>query len=221
MIKIKNISFGYDVNLLFNDFSVDIETGKNYAIFGENGIGKTTFLNILNEKLSYDGKITGIPDRRMMIATPAVPIDYITGFEFLEMTFELKKIVVSRQKILDLSIVLGLSEDVLFNRYISEYSKGMKYKLLMVISLLSKIDLLLLDEPFSELDIKTNNILSSLMKKTIKTVIFTTHTPMLALMYADYICIFDKKNGMTMNKADFFKDEQQLMNFINNESRDF
>lgn len=56
-IEFRNVSFGYDENLILKNCSFQLEKGKQYAIVGENGSGKTTLMKLLVGLLPYQGEI--------------------------------------------------------------------------------------------------------------------------------------------------------------------
>ena len=60
LIKISNLTFGYDgsLNNIFENVSFNIDTDWKLGLIGRNGKGKTTFLNLLQEKYKYEGTIT-------------------------------------------------------------------------------------------------------------------------------------------------------------------
>lgn len=58
-IDIRNLSFAYDGSdtFIFKDLSLKLDTDWKLGLIGRNGYGKTTFLNILQGKYQYSGKI--------------------------------------------------------------------------------------------------------------------------------------------------------------------
>lgn len=58
-ISIKNLSFAYNgQDLLFDNVSLSLDSQWKLGLLGRNGRGKTTLLNIIQEKLDYSGKIS-------------------------------------------------------------------------------------------------------------------------------------------------------------------
>ncbi|GEL90421.1 hypothetical protein PPA04_16520 [Pediococcus parvulus] len=59
-IEIKNLTFGYDTqgSLLFDHVNLNLDSNWKLGLIGRNGRGKTTFLNLLQNKLNYQGQIS-------------------------------------------------------------------------------------------------------------------------------------------------------------------
>jgi len=59
-IKVSNLTFSYDTNYenIFENVSFEIDTDWKLGFIGRNGRGKTTFLNLLQDKFKYSGTIT-------------------------------------------------------------------------------------------------------------------------------------------------------------------
>ena len=54
VLEIKNLTHRYDDKFIFNDASLTINNGEHIGVVGLNGAGKSTFINIIADKLSYD-----------------------------------------------------------------------------------------------------------------------------------------------------------------------
>src|SRR5581483_3548583 len=152
--------------------------------------GKSTTLKMITGLIDpTDGDIFfgGDPIRRDRIAfkqrlgyVPEEPhlYSHLTGLEYLEMVGQLRGLPARplAQKIDGFLRLLSLHED----RYvaISSYSKGMRQKVLLAAALLHNPDLILLDEPFSGLDVATSLVLRSLIQELAargKVVLFSSH----------------------------------------------
>ena len=60
LISVKNLTFGYDGSIknVFDNVSFNIDTDWKLGLIGRNGKGKTTFLNLLQNKFEYTGNIS-------------------------------------------------------------------------------------------------------------------------------------------------------------------
>lgn len=188
-------------NIVFENISYKFEKGKIYSIFGVNGSGKTTLLNILNGNLESDtGQVKTGSDNTMFISENTIPFNYISGWDFIEMTLNFRKKKVSNESVEELVSLFQLN--VAINHNISTYSKGMQYKLFLIIAILSEPSILLLDEPFAELDMITVSLLKNILDKIKqnKIIVFSTHVPDISFQLSDEILlltqqrIYGKKN---------------------------
>ncbi len=149
-MKLKDISKKYD-KLLFSNIHYEFEKGCIYSIFGKNGIGKTTLLNIMTGHLQPDGGVIeyqGDLDGIMFIAENTIPFEFITGAEFIEVTLKFKEINIEEENIKALFRKFEMPDD--YDKPIMTYSKGMKYKLLLMLVILTNPQILVLDEPLIE-----------------------------------------------------------------------
>src|SRR5690348_13277635 len=157
---------------------------------GPNGSGKSTTIKMIAGLIEpSDGAIfyNGVPIHQDLIAhkmrlgyVPEEPQLYphLTGAEFLEMVGQLRAIPerVLAEKVDGLLHLFSLHAD----RYValSSYSKGMRQKILLAAALLHNPEILLLDEPFTGLDINSALVLRSLIQELArrgKVILFSTH----------------------------------------------
>jgi ABC-2 type transport system ATP-binding protein len=137
--------------------------------------------------VSHERIFAGVPIERDLIAhkmrlgyVPEEPhlYQHLTGEEFLEMTGDLRGLPrkVLAAKTAGLLRAFSLSGDRFVP--ISSYSKGMRQKILLAAALLHNPEIILLDEPFSGLDVGSALVLRSLIQelaKRGKTILFSTH----------------------------------------------
>ena len=214
-IELKEASFSYGEHLVIDQLNFKMKPGKVYALFGPNGRGKTTLLKLINHSLTLDtGSLIGVPDNRMFIWDSTLPFKFLTGNEFISYTMSLKKKTVNSGELLSISTLLGLDPNTQLNQFVGSYSKGMVYKLLLIIVLLSKPELLLLDEPFTELDTRVNRQMSKLLRESsISTVLFSTHTAEIAFRYSEVI-LYLEANKIISEETSSFKNATELEDYI-------
>lgn len=158
MLKIRNLNKRYNENIVFENFSLDIKDTGITAIMGASGIGKTTLLNI----------IAGL--------IPADSAEISSDFSKISYKFQeprlfpwltaLENVKIADSKMPEQTAAMwlnavGLEDDM--NKYPYELSGGMCQRVALARSLAHGGDLLLLDEPFSAVDIE-------MKEKLIKTV---------------------------------------------------
>jgi ABC-2 type transport system ATP-binding protein len=190
MLELRHITKRFSGIPAVQDVSFIARSGEITGYLGPNGSGKSTTLKMITGLIDpTDGDIffAGEPIRRDRIAfkqrlgyVPEEPhlYSHLTGFEYLEMVGQLRGLP---ERTLALKIdgflrLLSLHGD----RYvaISSYSKGMRQKVLLAAALLHNPDLLLLDEPFSGLDVNSALVLRSLIRELAvrgKVVLFSSH----------------------------------------------
>jgi ABC-2 type transport system ATP-binding protein len=164
--------------------------GEVTGYLGPNGSGKSTTMKMITGLLErsggeilFDGKRIEddwIGYKRRMGYVPEEPYLYthLSGVEYLTMVAELRGLKErrSREQIEALLTLLSLHDDR--HASISGYSKGMRQKVLIAAALLHNPDLVLLDEPFSGLDVGSGLMLRSLIQQLAgrgKVVLFSSH----------------------------------------------
>lgn len=190
MIVISNLKKSYlnknKVNI-FNNLNLKIKKGDFIAIFGHNGIGKTTLLRVIAGLEEFQsGKIT-INQKPIKKATIGyIPQDYTrTLFPWytIEKNLTLPLILSDhndshhqqklRQIMNEFSIKLPLDE------YPYNLSGGQQQMAVILRSIINSPDVLLMDEPFSSLDLKTaidiQKKLLKIWKKRNLTILFVSH----------------------------------------------
>ena len=180
MIRLKNICKNYGDKIIYNNFNLDIEENKITAILGESGAGKTTLLNIIGGLTPYSGEIIGniTPVARVFQKDRLVP--HLTVKETLKLINP------------DIDVRNALAEMDLLdceNAYPKELSAGMARRVALIRAFSFPAKLILMDEPFINLDLslkyKLFEQIKKLQKDGEKTVITVTHDVKEAAMTAD------------------------------------
>lgn len=175
MISINNLTVSYQNKpRILHGLNLEIEEGKIHGIAGLNGSGKTTLLNTLfglkkPEKGIITSKNCNINKKHISyLTTENYFYPYITGREYLSL-FQ-NELFNTRHW----NELFGLP----LHQVIDEYSSGMKKKLALMGVLKQDKPIMILDEPFNNLDIETNRTVRTLllkMKENGKTIIVTSH----------------------------------------------
>ncbi len=162
-IILENIAKRYAREWIFRGLSIEFLSNRAYVILGSNGSGKSTLLQIVSSFLTpTKGTIKYFADQQevpiekvyqyMSIATPYLELpEEFTLMEVLAFHRKLKPFYsdYSNQKMVDI-MELNHAKD----KKISNFSSGMKQRVKLGLATLSKTDLLLIDEPSSNLDAK-------------------------------------------------------------------
>ena len=189
LIDIKNLSLGYDGNIVLKNINLKIEENEFLCVVGPNGSGKSTLIKgILGLIKPISGTITfnnlkqnfiGYMPQETKVDSnfPASVLEIVLSGTLnkksrsLFYTKEDKKLAIKNLKI------LGIEN--LKNKHFSELSGGQRQKVLLARSLCATSKLLILDEPSNNLDSKSKknlyDILTNLNKNYNITIIMITH----------------------------------------------
>ena len=189
-LELRGVTKRYSGTTAVQDVSFIARAGEVTGYLGPNGSGKSTTLKMITGliqptqgEILFDGRPVGrdpMAYRQRLGYVPEEPHLYphLTGLEYLEMVGQLRGLESARlgQKIEGFLRLFALWED----RYvaISSYSKGMRQKVLIAAALLHNPDLILLDEPFSGLDVNSGLVLRSVIRELAargKVVLFSSH----------------------------------------------
>ncbi|MEA3452136.1 MAG: ATP-binding cassette domain-containing protein [Bacteroidota bacterium] len=189
MIRIENLTFYFDKEKIFKNFSVQIPDNSFVSIIGESGKGKTTLLNLLaGFEIAREGEIYiddiklskgTISDIRKKIAwlPQNFDISINTVKELFMAPFNLKsnkELLPSPAEIKSLFETLNIG-NVSFSKNIDEISGGQKQRVIIASLLATKKRYFLLDEPSSALDSKSVEVLLKTLKKENITILASTH----------------------------------------------
>jgi ABC-2 type transport system ATP-binding protein len=215
MIQLSNIEKKFKDKVALDNLSLEVKSGEIYGLLGANGAGKSTTLNLLLGFLNPDkGDIKMLDsddssvinkDRIGYIPENVNLYPYLTGIENLDYFSKLAGLKFTSKQLSDFLLECGLEKEA-FNKYISEYSKGMRQKVGIAIAYAKNAKIYLLDEPASGLDPLSSNELSILLKKMSKagaTILMASHDIFRVRETCDKIGIL--KNG-SLVKEIFSKD---------------
>ncbi|MCC8186198.1 MAG: ABC transporter ATP-binding protein [Bacteroides sp.] len=175
MLEIKDLCKKYDKLPVLRGITLNYLPGKIHGLVGENGAGKTTLFRCILSLETYGGTICHTEDIRVGYLSVA-PFFYplITGMEYIEFCLKARRLSPDKAALASLNGLFHLP----LERYVDEYSSGMKKKLVLLTLLLQDNDMYLLDEPFNGMDlsgfIHLKQIIGQLREKG-KTVIFSSH----------------------------------------------
>ncbi|HEX4137558.1 MAG TPA: ABC transporter ATP-binding protein [Bryobacteraceae bacterium] len=189
-LELRGITKLYSGIPAVKDVSFIARAGEVTGYLGPNGSGKSTTLKMITGLIEpsaggifFQGEPIGrdrIAHRQRLGYVPEEPHIYphLTGFEYLEMIGQLRSLP---ERTLTAKIDGFLQLFSLYaDRYvpISSYSKGMRQKVLLAAALLHNPEIILLDEPFSGLDVNSALVLRNLISRLAargKVVLFSSH----------------------------------------------
>jgi ABC-type multidrug transport system ATPase subunit len=188
--------------------TAEFSAGKLYAILGDNGAGKTTLLRTLaglNHPTAGEASILGskrfkdICEQVGYMAHPSLLYDEMSGMENLEY---FSRLYGRRDpsRCADVIRAVGLDPDL--SRPVGQYSQGMRQRMSLARALLHDPKILLLDEPFSNVDIHSATDMVRLLARTRdqgKTIFVVTHQASLLEGAADEFVWM--RNGLIIGRT--------------------
>ena len=199
-IEIRNLSFSYPQNAVFELFNLNMESEAINVIMGASGCGKTTLLHLLASLLQPQaGSIQGINNKRVsyIFQEPRL-LPWRTVIDNIKLTLNYLSSEAEKN-----AVALEMIEKVGLSRYQTYYphqlSGGMRQRVSMARAFAFQSDIILLDEPFQNLDIKLKEELIQLFlclwEADKRTVVCVTHDVDEALKIANAIFILGRKPG--------------------------
>jgi ABC-2 type transport system ATP-binding protein len=190
MLELRNVSKRYSSIPAVENVSFRALPGEITGYLGANGSGKSTTMKMITAliemssgEISFEGKpiqIDLMAYKQRLGYVPEEPHLYthLSGLEYLSMVAQLRnlpgKLAADRIDGLLRLFALHGDRDV----QISSYSKGMRQKVLLAAALMHNPDLILMDEPFSGLDVGSALVLRSLIQELAargKVILFSSH----------------------------------------------
>lgn len=216
MISIHNLSKKYNTNLVLNIESLEIPKGQSFGLVGNNGAGKTTlfslFLDLIqpttghiinngvqvNESEAWKPFTSAFIDESFLIG-------YLTPEEYFYFIGELRQ-----QNKADVDSLLSQFDDFFHGeilgqrKYLRDLSKGNQKKVGIVATFIGNPEVIVLDEPFANLDpttqIRLKKIIKDLTIKGDTTVLVSSHD----LIHVTEVC----ERIVVLNKGELVKDIQ-------------
>jgi len=210
MIHVSQLTKQYKKVTVLNIENLDIPKGQSFGLVGNNGAGKTTFFNLM---LDLIAPTTGfITNNNIQVNTSedwkpftsafideTFLIGYLTPEEYFYFIGDLRGVTKA-----DVDAFLEqfkeMFNDEILNKkkYLRDLSKGNQKKAGIVGALIGNPDVIILDEPFANLDpttqIRLKKLLNSLTKEADKTILISSHDLGHVTEVCDRIVVLDKGN---------------------------
>lgn len=207
ILTVKNLSKQFQEKKLFNNLNFEILRGEKVAIIGENGIGKSTLIKILLNKIPQDngnyewGHETHISyfsqDHHDLLNKHESVLHWLTSQVNQVTEQHVRKI---------LGQVLFRKDDV--EKDILSLSGGEAARLLLAKLILENNNILVLDEPTNHLDIEATEALADALKNYPGTLIFVSHDRHFISKIADRVLFITHDKGLQDYKGDFLEFEK-------------
>jgi len=194
IIELHKVSKVYGNKIMLDKFSYKFKRFEKVGIVGKNGVGKSTFLNLLTKREK--------PDSGEIIIGETLKITFYTQ-DGLQLKSDKRVIEVVRDVAEFIPLTRGqkltaaqLCERFLFDNnaqynYVSKLSGGEKRRLYLLTLLMSNPNFLILDEPTNDLDIMTLNVLEEFLEFFPGCVLIVSHDRHFLDKIADHIFVFE------------------------------
>lgn len=214
IVSMRNITVQYDKNIIIEGLSLDVERGENLAIVGPSSCGKTSlmralcgFIKISQGEILLNNEIVSSPAKRIMVAPENRKIgvvfqDYavwphLTVIENIIYPLKKRKVNKVEAKERAYAALAQVKMSDFAERLPSQLSGGQQQRVALARALVSSAELIVLDEPITNLDATLREEMAyeirNLQKTIGVTVIYITHDQETAMTISDRMVIMDKK----------------------------
>lgn len=204
-IEVRNLSKHFGDLVVLHNMNFDIFDGEFLCVVGPTGCGKTTFCNVATRLLpATEGTIT-MEDEEIdfkkhnisfVFQEPSC-IPWRTIWNDVKIGLEIRKVPGQEinKRVTEILNLMGLTEFKDFYPY--QISAGTKQRVVIARAFITEPDLMLMDEPFGQLDTSTRfyveNKLVEIWEKTKRTIIFVTHNLEEAVYLSERILVCTQK----------------------------
>jgi len=202
LLKLKNISKSFSNRKILNNFNLTIKEREIITIFGPNGCGKTTLLNIISKIIIQDkGEVIFNKGKNKIgyvfqnYRDSLLP--WKNNLDNIAFTLELEGIDVNKRRLFVKNRLNSLNLNIPLYSFPYQSSGGEQQLVSILREVLTKPSILLMDEPFSALNIENKSYLKikllEIKKKLGLTIILVTHDLSEAIQLGDRLVLINKK----------------------------
>ncbi len=194
IINIHHLYKGFDNLQLITDFSYKFARYEKIGIIGDNGTGKTTFLNLITGLIKADQGNIEIGETIQFGFYHQEGIEFDPGDRVIDVITKIAEVIkLGNGRTLSASQFLYqflFDHDVQYN-YVEKLSGGEKRRLYLCTILIQNPNFLILDEPTNDLDIMTINVLEDYLKTFQGCVVIVSHDRYFMDKIVDHLFVFN------------------------------
>lgn len=213
-ISVRNISVAYDFTSILDEVSFEVKSGEFIAIVGKSGSGKTTLLNTIAGFIDHTGTIASRGKIGFCFQNHCL-FYWMTVAENIAFGLDERNTVDRQAAIRGILQKIDMSDH--HDKYPGELSGGQVQRVALGRAIAGKPAILLLDEPFCNLDIYTRDQMMdwvlAIIADTGSTVLMVTHYLDEALVLADRIFVLRDKKIQQEIEVPFGKPRTQQIRF--------
>ena len=207
LLELKQITAGYDKNMILRDFSLQVERGQFVSLLGSSGCGKTTTLRLIAGfsqpkagSVIFDGRdITNVPLHKRnfgFVFQSYALFPHMTVFDNVAFGLKMRKTgkEETKRRVLDMLELVDLKG--FEKRYPREMSGGQRQRVALARAMVIRPDLMLFDEPLSNLDaklrVKMRVEIRRIQQELGFTAIYVTHDQEECFAISDQVAIMNQ-----------------------------
>ena len=202
ILEITDLAVSLRGNILISDINLQLKPGQIHAVTGPNGAGKTTLIRSILGEMPHTGRIRFLfrESGRIGYVPQVLEFDHavpITVFDFLFLMLKKTPVFLGRRGAVrgKIQAILSATDcEHLIDSWIGQLSGGEFRRVLLAQALEPKPEILLLDEPASNIDEKGLHLFEQMLlelKKTISILMVSHHRDMI-LRVADHLTVINK-----------------------------
>ncbi|MCP4459864.1 MAG: ABC-F family ATP-binding cassette domain-containing protein [Cytophagales bacterium] len=196
ILELKHVSKAFDENRMVEDFNYVFKRGERVGVIGSNGVGKSTFLNIITQNLQPDSGSIEIGQTIKMGYYAQDETIFDPNMKVLDVVKEVAEfITLADGSEVSASNLLGqflFDPKVQYNE-VGKLSGGEKRRLQLLRVLMANPNFLILDEPTNDLDIMTLNVLEDYLNRFSGCLVIVSHDRYFMDRLVDHLFVFEGK----------------------------
>lgn len=218
LIEISKVSKSFGTKKVLENVNISIKQGRSIALLGHNGCGKSTLLKIICGLTVIDsGKVTYSHKLKFNYVPENIPKMNITARQYINHIGLIEGVQVATLEKKSNELYHSFFVEEMIDTPMKHLSKGTLQKIGVIQALLTKPDVLLLDEPLSGQDIKSQRVFIQLVNKLNKegvTIIMSCHEHFLVNMVSDTVYEIVNRNIKQVELSKDNKDAYDVLIFF-------